>query len=104
MTDLVKYPDAVPARWSSGCPTIAPSGGAFLSGAAWRGWDGALAVAVLKDQHLRVMRFVGDDLTLEYMPITDQGRLRGATLGPDGALYLTQDASPGAILRVAPAP
>ena len=29
---------AVPAVWSSGCPTIAPSGGEFITGAAWGSW------------------------------------------------------------------
>ncbi|MDZ7675779.1 MAG: PQQ-dependent sugar dehydrogenase [Acidimicrobiales bacterium] len=30
MTDTAKFPDAVPARWSSGFPTIATSGADFL--------------------------------------------------------------------------
>ena len=41
--------------WSSGSPTIAPSGGTFLTGAQWAGWDRALAMAVLKGQQLRVL-------------------------------------------------
>ncbi|MCY3775740.1 MAG: PQQ-dependent sugar dehydrogenase, partial [Candidatus Aminicenantes bacterium] len=35
MTDLAKYPDAVEARWSSGSPTLAVSGGIFLEGSHW---------------------------------------------------------------------
>ena len=47
MTDLGKYPDAVEARWSSGNPTLATSGGIFLDGADWEEWEGRLAVAAL---------------------------------------------------------
>jgi glucose/arabinose dehydrogenase len=48
MTDLVKFPDAVEAVWSSGCPTIAPSGADFLFGPQWAGWSNGIALAVLK--------------------------------------------------------
>jgi glucose/arabinose dehydrogenase len=107
MTDLVKFPNAVPALWASGCPTIAPSGGAVLSGDQWSGWEGGLAVAVLKDQHLHVLRFgqpSGDPLTTlgEWEDMTGFGRLRSAVQGPDGALYVSQDANPGNIYRVEP--
>lgn len=103
MTDTVKFPDAVEAVWSSGCPTIAPSGATFLTGTQWAGWSSGLAMAVLKDQHLHVIRFGGDDVILaEAEAVTDRGRLRSALQGPDGNLYLTQDANPGAILKVTP--
>ena len=45
------------AVWCSGFPTIAPSGGTFLHGSQWAGWDNTLAVAVLKGQQLRVFAF-----------------------------------------------
>jgi len=104
MTDTVKFPDAIDAVWTSGCPTIAPSGGGFLSGVQWAGWNTGLAMAVLKGSQLRVLRFTADGeiLLAEAARITDQGRLRSAVQGPDGNLYLAQDADPGAILRVTP--
>lgn len=105
MTDLTKFPDAVPAVWSSGCPTIAPSGGGFLSGTHWVGWDDGLAVAVLKGQQLRVLTFnpAGTALTAQFVRVTDQGRLHAAVQGPDGNLYLAQDkVTDAAILRVSP--
>ena len=40
MTDLVKYPTAVEAKWSSGNPTLATSGGIFLDGSDWDEWGG----------------------------------------------------------------
>jgi glucose/arabinose dehydrogenase len=106
MTDLVKFPDAVEAVWSSGCPTIAPSGGTFLAGPQWSGWNQHLAVAVLKGTELRTFLLNNDSDTVfrEDVTVTDQGRLRTAVLGPDGNLYLSQDANPGSILRVVPTP
>ncbi|CAN5500453.1 PQQ-dependent sugar dehydrogenase [soil metagenome] len=104
MTDLAKYPDARSAIWTSGNPTIAPSGGTFLKGDQWAGWHGALAMAVLKGQQLRVIGFdsTGTKVDQQWVQIQDQGRLRVAVQGPDGNLYLAQDANPGKILLVKP--
>lgn len=105
MTDLVKFPNAEEAVWSSGCPTIAPSGAAFIYGPnTWNGWNNQLAMAVLKGTELRVIGIYGEtqDDTLEWVDIEDQGRLRVAVMGPDGKLYLATDADPGKILEVTP--
>ncbi|MBI2706145.1 MAG: PQQ-dependent sugar dehydrogenase [Actinobacteria bacterium] len=103
MTDKVKYPDAIDAVWSSGFPTIAPSGADFLFGPQWKGWDGALAVAVLKGQQVRLFKLNPDgSRNTDMMTLTGLGRLRVAVQGPDGDLYLAQDESPGSILRVHP--
>ncbi len=106
MTDRTKFPSAVAAVWSSGAPTIAPSGGAILSGSRWQGWDKALAMAVLKGQQLRVLGFTADGRTVEaqWTVITDRGRLRVAVQGPNGNLYVATDAGSGAgaILMVTP--
>ncbi len=48
MTDLERFPDAVPAAWSSGRPVEAVAGAAFLSGPQWGDLDGVLAVAALR--------------------------------------------------------
>jgi glucose/arabinose dehydrogenase len=104
MTDLTKFPNARTAVWSSGDPTIAPSGGTFLKGDKWGGWAGTLAMAVLKDQQLRVLAFdrTGTAVDQQWTRITDRGRLRVAVQGPDGNLYLAVDADPGLILKVTP--
>jgi glucose/arabinose dehydrogenase len=103
MTDFTKFPNAKPAVWSSGCPTIAPSGGTFLSGTQWKAWNNGLAMAVLKGSQLHVVSFFNNDTkTLEWTDITNRGRLRVAVEGPDGNLYVAQDANPGAILKVVP--
>jgi len=104
MTDLTKFPNAQRAVWSSGVPTIAPSGATFLTGAQWGGWNGALAVAVLKGSQLRVLALNANGTAVEqqWTRITDRGRLRSAVQGPGGVLYIATDANPGAILKVTP--
>jgi aldose sugar dehydrogenase len=105
MTDTSRHPGARRAVWSSGDPTIAPSGGDFIRGSAWKGWDRSLAMAVLKGQQLRVLRLDSNGLNVDtqWVRITDRGRLRVAVMHPtNGVLYLATDADPGRILRVRP--
>jgi aldose sugar dehydrogenase len=103
MTDLRKFPNARRAVWSSGSPTIAPSGGTFLNGGQWHSWNGTLAVAVLKGSQLRVFKFNGNGtIAQQWTAVTNRGRLRVATEGPNRNLYVATDANPGQILSVAP--
>ncbi len=103
MTDKTKFPSAIDAVWSSGCPTIAPSGATFLSGSQWGSWNDALAIAVLKGTELRIMKWsAAEAQRSEWIRVEDQGRLRVAVQGPDGNLYIAQDANPGSILKVVP--
>ena len=108
MTDLVKFPDAVKARWTSGDTTIAPGGGTFLEGDDWGDWEGRLAVATLKTQSLRIFEFTssGDYVSHVVVPELREtyGRLRSPVLGPDGALYVTTSNRGGQdrILKVVP--
>ena len=107
MTDLTRHSDAVPAVRSSGNPTNAWSGAQFLTGAQWGTWEGALAVAALKDSQLHVMfvtetgAFIRQEIPVELDGT--HGRLRTPMLGPDGSLYLTTSESSGnQILRITP--
>ena len=105
MTDLVEFPSARPAVWSSGSPPVAPSGATFLTGTQWKSWDGALVLAALRGQQLRVLFLDGyAQLTGQQTALTNQGRLRTPVQGPDGKLYVTTDAGNGAgkILRITP--
>jgi glucose/arabinose dehydrogenase len=104
MTDTARHPSARAAVWSSGDPTIAPSGGTFLKGDKWSGWNKALAMAVLKDHHLRVLAFgsSGTSVEQQWVELDSRGRLRVAVQGPDGNLSVATDASPGVILKVTP--
>jgi glucose/arabinose dehydrogenase len=105
MTNKERFPDAVEAIWSSGNPTLAPSGAAILRGGQWKGWDGAVVVAMLKGQHLRIL-LLDDNLTVtgEAERLTDKyGRLRAVTPGPNGALYVsTSNGSDDKVLRILP--
>ncbi len=107
MTDLVKFPGAVEARWSSGSPTLAPSGAIFLEGAHWGVWEGWLAVATLKDSKLRLFEFDRDGALVSQVIVAEldgrYGRLRTPMMGPDGALYVTTSNGGGndQILRIA---
>jgi glucose/arabinose dehydrogenase len=100
-------PGGIGAAWSSGVPSIAPSGATILTGGQWQGWQGAAAIAVLKAQELLVV-FFDDFLGFSSIGTTfnmrGAGRLRSAVEGPDGNLYVSTDNGGGAdvILRAVP--
>lgn len=107
MTDLAKFPQAVRARWSSGSPTTATSGAAFLTGSAWGAWEGALAVAELKNTGVRVLLMTPDGrirASTQMAALNDTyGRIRTVQMGPDGSLYATTSNGSGdRVLRVTP--
>ena len=107
MTDLVKFPHALEAQWSSGSPTLATSGGIFLEGDQWGVWEGRLAVATLKDSKLRLFEFTPDGAFVSQVIVPELngafGRLRTPMLGPDGDLYVSTSNGGGRdrILRIA---
>ncbi|MEL7155512.1 MAG: PQQ-dependent sugar dehydrogenase, partial [Actinomycetota bacterium] len=81
------------AWWSSGRPTVAPGGLAFLVGDQWGAHEGAVIMPTLKDMRLHLFTQAADGglgghATVPALEGT-HGRLRQATMGPDGALYLT---------------
>ncbi|WP_433278429.1 PQQ-dependent sugar dehydrogenase [Pseudonocardia xinjiangensis] len=107
MTDLKRFPDTVPAAWSSGSPVEAVSGAAFLSGPQWGDLDGALAVGALRGEKLLLMRVGADGSVTEVTvpPPLDgaYGRLRAVRLAPDGALLVsTSNGSDDRVLRIDP--
>lgn len=105
MTDLVKFPNAVPAVWSSGCPTWAPSGATFINDGSWKLWNNQLAVAFLKNQKLVVFQLdAAGNVTYKWEDMTTSGRLRQPMMGPDKNMYIVQDVNPGSIFQVTPAP
>jgi len=108
MTDLERFPDAVPAAWSSGSPVEAVAGAAFVTGPQWGALDGVLAVAALRGKKLIIMT-LGQDGAVAAVGVPEQldgefGRLRAVRSGPDGALYVTtSNGSDDQVLRIDPA-
>jgi glucose/arabinose dehydrogenase len=90
--------------WSSGCPTIAPSGGTFVTHRDWGSFRGRMVIAVLKDQHLRVINVARGVADQGRVILQGQGRLRNAVPGPGGRLYIPVDADDGRIITLDPRP
>ncbi|TFV54342.1 PQQ-dependent sugar dehydrogenase [Geodermatophilus sp. DF01-2] len=107
MTDP-DIPGAVPAVWSSGDPTIAPSGATFLEGGQWGAYDGLLLLGVQRDQGVLALRLAEDGSLVEQFRLPElegtYGRIRTVQQGSDGALYVTTDNGGGddVLLRVTP--
>jgi glucose/arabinose dehydrogenase len=92
MTDLQEFPNAVKALWSSGIPTVAPSGMTFVTGSQWGTWNGALVIALLKGSKLLVFKQNAAGTPVDVgLALWDRGRLRSPVQGPDGDLYITTD-------------
>ncbi len=85
-------------------PSIAPSGMAVYSGAAFPGWEGDLFVGALRGEHLRRIERSGGRLTggEEVLLQGVVGRIRDVRLGPDGYLYLLTDERNGGLYRLEP--
>jgi glucose/arabinose dehydrogenase len=105
MTDLAEFPNAVKALWDTGPRTYALAGATFITGSQWHGWNGVLAIALLKDSKLLLLRLDQNGIPVgRGEAISDRGRLRTPVQGPDGALYITTDngGSSDVILKVTP--
>ncbi|WP_122817994.1 PQQ-dependent sugar dehydrogenase [Nocardioides pantholopis] len=95
------------ARWRSGRPTIATSGGTFVRGRAWGSLRGTLAVAALAGQRLVFLKF---DRRGRFrsarapQALRRYGRLRSVTSAPNGDLLVTTANGEGRdqVLRVSP--
>ncbi|MFQ6172318.1 PQQ-dependent sugar dehydrogenase [Oryzobacter sp. R7] len=91
--------------WASGSSTLATSGAAIARGSQWADFVGNLFVPTLKESDLR--RFVVGAGPSLSAPVTHfngtWGRLRAATVGPGGQLYLTtSNGSNDRVIRVSP--
>ena len=109
MTDRVKYPNAVPAAWKSGTPTLATSGLEFVKGSSWGAYRGRAFVALLKDAGVLSLAFdaAGRVVRSDQVPELDDthGRIRTIRQAPDGSVYvLTANGVADQVLRGRPSP
>ncbi len=107
MTDRSLPGKQVRARWTSGNPTLATCGAAWVRGRRWGALDGTLAVAALKASKIVFLTF--DDRgrllrTRSPKALRHFGRLRSVTRAPNGDLLVTTDNGSGndVVLRVRP--
>ncbi|MCW2786725.1 MAG: PQQ-dependent sugar dehydrogenase [Marmoricola sp.] len=94
------------AKWNSGFPTLATSGGTWVRGKKWDALDGTLAVAALKASEVVFMKFdKSGKLLWTRTPaaLKSFGRLRSITVAPDNDLLITtSNGDNDAVLRVTP--
>ena len=108
MTDHSLPGVQINARWSSGTPTIATSGAAFLKGDKWGAWEGRLAIACLVGAELRLLQFTSNGQLIGQQTIAefdgDYGRLRAVQMGPKQSLWVTTSNGGGTdrIIRIDP--
>ncbi|MBD3914902.1 PQQ-dependent sugar dehydrogenase [Nocardioides hwasunensis] len=106
MTDQALPGEQQDAKWSSGDPTLATSGAAWVRGKQWGRLDGTLAVAALKASRVLFLEFddAGDLVSVtQPKQLTTHGRLRSVTSARNGDLLLTTDnGDRDQVLRVSP--
>lgn len=90
MTDT-SLPDVVESAWSSGDPTLAVSGMAFLDGDQWGEQEGLLAIAALKAGALYLLDVDTGELGKAPVLDGDHGRLRAVEPSADGGLWVLTD-------------
>ncbi len=101
MTDLARFPNALRPSWSNSGSSQGMGPLVFLTGTAWRAWNGRLAVGLLAGQRIDVLTIDGAGAATERVNANLPGtRYRALTMGPDGSLYIATDS--GEIWRVTP--
>ena len=103
MTNFALGDNVMAPQWSSGFPTIAPSGGTFVTSDLWGDRAGQMAMAVLKGQQLRMVNLNPGVTESGGAVITNLGRIRVAVESPfDGRLYVLTDSANGSIVQITP--
>lgn len=93
MTDLGKFPDAMPPSWDNRGESEGMSPCSFLSGEKWGAWNGRLAVGFLRGSRIELLHLDKKGMTTEAarVPGIPSERIRSLVLGPDGDLYVSID-------------
>jgi len=91
-----------PLFWWPKSPAI--SGMAFYDADRFPAWRNSLFIGALANQNLIRLTLDGDRVVAQERLLVDRkSRIRDVRQGPDGYVYVLTDASPGELLRVAPA-
>lgn len=102
ISPFTSYPGMIdPAHvWT---PSIAPSGLAVLRGSMFPEWEGDLFAGALVDREVRRLKLSPDGsevLGEERIAPQLGARVRDVRSGPDGALWLLTDETPGQVIRL----
>jgi glucose/arabinose dehydrogenase len=83
-------------------PVIAPGNITFYNGAMFPAWQGSALIGSLASKTLIRVTFDGKGgaATAERWDVGH--RIRDVAVGPDGAVWMIEDANPGALFRVTP--
>lgn len=93
--------DGYVAPLLSWTPVIAPGGMILYSGSLFAAWQGDAIIAGLVSQGLVRVRFDATSAT-EAQRIPLGARIREVEQGPDGAIWVLEDAASGRLLRLVP--
>ena len=101
MTDLTRFPNAMPPAWTNNGASQGMGPATFLTGDPWGAWNGRLAVGIMGGPRLvlRTGTESGTATAAEHLSV-QSARYRALVQGPDGSLYVATDA--GQIWRVTP--
>ena len=85
-----------------GTPIIAPGNLIFYKGAMFPAWNGSALMGGLGSQALFRVTFDGNGGAKPGERWSVGHRIRDVEVGPDGALWMLEDANPGGLYRVTP--
>jgi aldose sugar dehydrogenase len=83
-------------------PVIAPGNITFYKGAMFPQWEGSALIGGMGSQTLNRITFDGKGGATAAERWSVGKRIRDVAVGPDGALWLLEDANPGGLYRVTP--
>jgi len=85
-------------------PVIAPGNFTFYKGTMFPQWDGSALISGMASKSLTRVTFDGKGGATPVERWDMGHRIRDIAVGPDGAIWMIEDANPGALFRVTPTP
>ena len=101
MTDVTRFPTAIPPAWTNNNASQGLGPAVFLDGEKWRAWNGRLAVGFMNGAKLVILDLNAAGIATGSENATlPSAQFRALTLGSDGDLYLATNQ--GEIWRITP--